>query len=209
MIALLLMTAITTPLVTGNGYGYAVVDGGSVTKLYAHPYRFMRKGAKGVDGVSTTSLIKRAGWTGEGSSSVAYVAESHVIRVQRGAQVAEFFEPFAVAHNVLMTRSTSGCFEIAWEHPVKATRKLAIGATLYTFRDVPEAVVVVAKTADACPHELALVVGTSPLNITATVESELAAFEAWRVATPVLSPQERLLWRQSEAILRMAQIRQT
>ena len=135
MIAMLVMvSALSTLLVTGNGFGYAVVDAGAVTRLYAHPYRFMRMKDDSVDGVPTSNLIRRAEWTGdESAAAVSYVSESHVIRAQKRTLTAEFFEPFALQRNVLMTTSKAGCFAITWDHPVKSARKLGAGATLYSF----------------------------------------------------------------------------
>src|SRR6476469_8329680 len=59
--------AAETPLVTGNGFGYGVVDGdtGEVTSFYAHPYRFMAADPDNPleEGVSTPSLIESARWS--------------------------------------------------------------------------------------------------------------------------------------------------
>src|SRR6185369_15870870 len=74
-------------LVTGNGYGFAVVspESGAVTKFYAHPYSFARPDPQNAlsEGIETANLITSLGWSGDqGKAAVVdYVDDSHVIRM--------------------------------------------------------------------------------------------------------------------------------
>jgi hypothetical protein len=56
-------------LVTGNGFGFAVVspENAAVTKFYAHPYSFGRPDAKNPlsEGVETANFIKAITWSGK------------------------------------------------------------------------------------------------------------------------------------------------
>src|SRR6516162_728879 len=79
-----------THLVTGNGYGFAVVspESSSATKFYAHPYSFVRPDPEKPlsEGIETANFIKELGWSdGAHSGSAEYEEDSHVIRV-RSAQ---------------------------------------------------------------------------------------------------------------------------
>ena len=88
----LLVFAVCTPLtashlVTGNGYGFAVVspEDGAVTKFYAHPYSFARPDPQNAlsEGIETANLITSLGWSGDqGKAVVDYVDDSHVIRMR-------------------------------------------------------------------------------------------------------------------------------
>src|SRR4029079_6508896 len=91
-------------LVTGNGYGFAVVspESGAVTKFYAHPYSFISPDPQKPlsEGIETANFITSVEWSGGAGSGGAadYVDDSHVIRVHsaRGDLVA--FMPFGFAH---------------------------------------------------------------------------------------------------------------
>jgi GH15 family glucan-1,4-alpha-glucosidase len=114
-----------SPLVTGNGFGYAVVaTTGNVTRLYAHPYRFERPNTDITkDGPSTANFLKNLQWrTGSqkgselrvfypdmGSNSarsihpsVSYLAQSQVISVQTPGIEDLYFMPFGLKHNTLV-----------------------------------------------------------------------------------------------------------
>ena len=78
-----------TPLVTGNGFGYAVIQtNGALTKYYAHPYKFQRQNPDNVegDGVLTANFVKSMRWkvndgkVGRGLN-VQYVNQSHVVYI--------------------------------------------------------------------------------------------------------------------------------
>ncbi len=58
--------AAASPLVTGNGFGFAVVapDSGVATRFYAHPYSFVRPDPADPlsEGIATANFIKTLGW---------------------------------------------------------------------------------------------------------------------------------------------------
>src|ERR1700677_2717439 len=91
-------------LVTGNGFGFAVVspEKGTVNRFYAHPYSFERPDPKNPlsEGIETANFLKEIGWRkrgGLGSSeqgssglgsprqgaSTDYEQDSQVIHVRR------------------------------------------------------------------------------------------------------------------------------
>src|SRR5215472_7926025 len=84
----LCLPAAASHLVTGNGFGFAVVspESATVTKFYAHPYSFVRPDAKNPlsEGVETANFIKALRW-GDGTSQLAtaeYAEDSHIIRAR-------------------------------------------------------------------------------------------------------------------------------
>ena len=60
------LPAAASHLVTGNGFGFAVVapETGTVNKFYAHPYSFVRPDPRNPlsEGVETANFIKELGW---------------------------------------------------------------------------------------------------------------------------------------------------
>ena len=58
--------AAASHLVTGNGFGFAVVspESGSATKFYAHPYSFVRPDPADPlsEGIATANFIKSLRW---------------------------------------------------------------------------------------------------------------------------------------------------
>jgi hypothetical protein len=83
-IPLVAWLASATNLVTGNGFGFAVVspDNATVTKFYAHPYSFSRPDPKNPlsEGIETTNFIKSLRLPCQGSAG--YEQDSHVIGVR-------------------------------------------------------------------------------------------------------------------------------
>ncbi len=55
-----------TPLVTGNGHGFAVFTDGALISLYAHPYSFTGPDPKDAlsEGVPTANFITSMRWDG-------------------------------------------------------------------------------------------------------------------------------------------------
>ena len=71
-----------THLVTGNGFGFAVVtpESGAATKFYSHPHNFLRADPNNPlsEGIETPNFIKALGWgPARGASNVSYVDDSH------------------------------------------------------------------------------------------------------------------------------------
>src|SRR4051812_42449679 len=72
-------------LVTGNGFGFAVVapERGAATKFYPHPHSYVRLDSANPlsEGIETANFIKTLAWGAPGGAGTAqYVDDSHVIR---------------------------------------------------------------------------------------------------------------------------------
>ena len=133
-----------TPLVTGNGHGFAVVSAvtGKLSKFYAHPYKFERADPSDnlSEGIETSNFIKEMDWRYDASKSredqnrsdVAYRNQSHIINVSIGDRVQSVFMPFGIQRNALFVTSTdlpSGehCnLAIKWDHKIKTQKAVEI-----------------------------------------------------------------------------------
>ncbi len=149
--------AAPTPLVTGNGYGFAVfsLSSGTISKLYAHPNAFARPDPKDAlgEGVPTTSFLTSLRWEGApdlAASTAAYVDQSHVIAAGRQA----FFMPFGLHRNALVAvlrpeadKAARSCLRLELSHSV-AERHMhhAEGREEWelSFKDVPERLALIA-----------------------------------------------------------------
>src|SRR5271155_1643147 len=95
------LPAFATNLVTGNGFGFAVVSPQTamVTRFYAHPYSFVRQDPLNPlsEGVETANFIKSLSWSDRGAQSVPaddYEEDSHVIHASSGGGDGFFSMPF-------------------------------------------------------------------------------------------------------------------
>jgi hypothetical protein len=150
--ALLCATAHATPLVTGNGFGFAVYANGGVSKLYAHPYSFVRPDPSNAlgEGVETASFVKRLAWNVPGApKAVDYLDNSHIIVTERAAGREAFFMPFGLARHALIATwqgAAGPALCVEWAHPVKSQRIEHLGATtvtVYRFDRVDETLVAI------------------------------------------------------------------
>lgn len=164
-------TALPTPLVTGNGYGFAVysVSSGTVTKLFAHPYSFASADPKDPlgEGVATTNFLRSLSWEAASSTGAArpaeYLEQSHVISADGGRQA--YFMPFGLRRNALVAAwrgergAAAPCLRISWaSKPTATVSRSADGRPSWelSFQGVPESLLVVAldrgegKAADGC-----------------------------------------------------------
>ncbi len=236
--------AAETPLVTGNGFGYGVVEGdtGEVTRFYAHPYRFMAADPDDPleEGVSTPSLIDSGWWSGD-VVGTSYLQQSHIIVAETGTGARHYaFAPFGLKRNVLVlattTASDQACLSVEWTHAVAAREIVSQGARQalgLSFEGTDKRVIAISLTdvparpgCDFAGPAWAFVVGgkaealdavagsvttwAGTLTVEELVAREARDFEAWRKPPQVCfaDDQERETWRQSEAVLRMAQIRE-
>jgi GH15 family glucan-1,4-alpha-glucosidase len=149
-----------TPLVTGNGFGYAVLSpSGEITRLYAHPYRFERPNPDfSKDGFSTTNLIKSLSWTESGQAQkVQYLKESQIMVAQASESEQLFFMPFGLERNALIAVLRAPVrrpetLKIDWLHAIKQEEnKTAAGRTVRSieFKNIKESVVLVPLEAGA------------------------------------------------------------
>ncbi len=144
-------------LVSGNGFGFAVVSPttASVTKFYAHPYSFVGPDPKDSlsEGIETANFIKKIGWSDEtaGGASAEYEEDSHVIRARSSAGEGLFFMPFGLRQTALILSwkptKTSGYLSVEWNRPVSSQRMLRAAGTdvpLLRFDGVEESLALIA-----------------------------------------------------------------
>jgi hypothetical protein len=126
-------------LVTGNGFGFAVVspESGTVTKFYAHPYSFVRpEDNKPLsEGVETTNFIKVLAWGGDAAqgASAEYVEDSHVIQVHSSNGEGLVFMPFGLRRATLVISwdptsadARQGDWHTEWGHPVSSQKAVRL-----------------------------------------------------------------------------------
>ena len=217
--------AAASHLVTGNGYGFAVVspESGAVTKFYSHPHSFMRPDPRNPlsEGTETPNFIKSLSLGEVGSeATTSYVADSQVIRMDTGT----VFMPFRFERPALIVGSDKAPWRIGWNKPIRSQRGLKAGARLLRFTGIDEplllvpldqpgrafAMIALEKENDAQRALSDLGKWRAGLSPKALISRELARFEQWRVKPAVhfVSEKERHLWRQSETMLRIAQSRE-
>lgn len=133
--AVVCLPAAATNLVTGNGFGFAVVspETATVSKFYAHPYSFVRPDpAKPLsEGIATTNFLKSLAWSGQGASA-EYEAESQVIHARSSAGEGFVFMPFGLRKCVLIVdwessaNGSSGEWKVEWNHPLRSRRVVTV-----------------------------------------------------------------------------------
>ncbi|HEY1576959.1 MAG TPA: glycoside hydrolase family 15 protein [Terracidiphilus sp.] len=121
-------------LVTGNGFGFAVVapESGAVTKFYAHPYSFVAPDPQKPlsEGIETTNFLSSIEWSGDvaANSSADYVNDSHVIRVHSDRGDALVFMPFGMAHPAMILigkpTASDAVLDVKWAHGVSSEQDL-------------------------------------------------------------------------------------
>jgi GH15 family glucan-1,4-alpha-glucosidase len=148
------LPASATNLVTGNGFGFAVVNPQTamVTKFYAHPYSFSRSDPQNElsEGIATANFIKSLSWDtgGAAGASAEYEEDSHVIRIKSKAGDGLVFMPFGLTRPVLviswkpaLLTPGNSAWHVEWSHAVKSERPLPMlddgGHRVLTFEGVP------------------------------------------------------------------------
>jgi hypothetical protein len=131
--------AAASHLVTGNGFGFAVVapEQGIATKFYPHPHSYVRPDpAKPLsEGIETINFIKMLGWSeGERRGTADYVDDSHVIRLRRGDSSGYFFMPFGFARPALIISLDAGprkgaSWRVEWNKPLQSQRIVGAAGT--------------------------------------------------------------------------------
>jgi len=136
------LPAAASPLVTGNGFGLAVVseDTATLIKFYAHPYSFARPDPNHPlsEGVATANFLKGLGWSegATGRTSADYVDDSQVIHVRNDAGEGFFFMPFGLPQSVLVVgwepavrAGPRGHLQVEWNRPVNLRRVIEMSGT--------------------------------------------------------------------------------
>jgi hypothetical protein len=189
-----------TNLVTGNGFGFAVVspETGTVTKFYAHPYSFMRPdaGKPLSEGVETANFIKSIGWGADGVALTAeYEQDSQVIRVRGGGGEGFVYMPFGLRSPALIVdweAAAAGGQEgpqMEWSRPVLSRRlvRTARGvAELFRFDGIEESLLVIplSEHGTVIQHGNGDLVGPGWVLVSLergdTPEAAMREFERWR-----------------------------
>jgi GH15 family glucan-1,4-alpha-glucosidase len=146
-------------LVTGNGFGFAVVspESAKVSKFYAHPYCFARPDPNKPlgEGMETANFIKELGWsdgTAQGAAA-EYEEDSHVIHARAGGGEGTVYMPFGLQHPVLvinwepgLTRTQEEGWQVEWSRPVKSQRTvriLGVAVQLLKFNGIQESLLII------------------------------------------------------------------
>ena len=230
--------ATASHLVTGNGFGFAVVapETGAVTKFYPHPHSYVRADPANAlgEGIETANFIKSLGWGAPGKAVTEYSDDSHVIRVRRAGSTGTIFMPLGLDRPALIVSSDAPAWQVEWNRPIR-TQETVNGARMLRFEGIDESLLLIplGETRKTTANQLlasssawALLAlekesdaeaairdvnrWRADLSAPQLVTRELAQFEHWRVKPSVhfKSEKERHLWRQSETMLRIAQSRE-
>ncbi|MFZ1012661.1 MAG: hypothetical protein WAN28_04900, partial [Terracidiphilus sp.] len=195
-----------TNLVTGNGFGFAVVapDTATITKFYAHPYSFTRPDPRNPlsEGMETTNFLKSLQWRDPSAhnASAEYEQDSHVIHLRSSAGEGFVSMPFGLRQSVLLlswqpASSQSGAWSVTWNHPVQSHRTVELSGTtvdVLHFAGVEESLVLIplaprhdatsATTSSAQPLASSSAWALLSLENEADLASSVAAFNQWRAA---------------------------
>jgi hypothetical protein len=146
----LCLPAAASHLVTGNGFGFAVVapERGAATRFYPHPHSYVRPDPADplAEGIETANFIRTLGWGAAKQAAAAdYVEDSHVIRMRRQGGSAFLFMPFGLDRPALViglepARGKRASWRMSWNRPVLSQRRLdnAPGARLLRFAGIDE-----------------------------------------------------------------------
>ena len=178
--ALASLSCFATNLVTGNGFGFAVVspETAQITKFYAHPYSFVRpEPAKPLsEGIETANFIKQLGWGAPGSSGMTaeYEEDSNVIHISSSAGNGFVFMPFGFRQPALIVtwqphsevQGGKGIL-VEWNHPVRSEKEVRVSGLqiqILSFEGIEE--------------QLALI-PLAPIRPNSDEQQPLAASSAW------------------------------
>ena len=202
----LCLTAAASHLVTGNGFGFAVVspESATVTKFYAHPYSFVRPDPKNPlsEGVETTNFIKALRW-GSGMSQLAtaeYADDSHIIHAHASDGEALVFMPFGLRQAALIIswepceEAGQGGLRVEWSRPVRSKRAVRMFGTevqVLKFESIEESLLLIPlgtkQAARAEPREdLATSTAWALISLErgGDVEGTAREFNTWRAGLP-------------------------
>lgn len=129
-----------TNLVTGNGFGFAVVspETAHITKFYAHPYSFVRPDPPKPlsEGIETANFIKELGLSGSDVSrevAAEYEEDSHIIHARSNFGEGFVFMPFGLRQAALIVSWLPGSeargekgISVEWNHPVSSDKEVSI-----------------------------------------------------------------------------------
>lgn len=195
--------AVPSPLVTGNGFGFAVVSPqtGTISKFYAHPYSFTQPDPKDPlsEGIPTANFIKSLGWSDGSaqSASAEYVEDSQVIRARSSAGQGLVFMPFGLRQTALVVSwepnsaaARQGSLNVEWSRPVKSqrvVRMFGVEMQLLKFDGIQESLLLIPlERKRATPAKPQQYLSTSlawaliSLESDRELESTVREFNRWR-----------------------------
>jgi hypothetical protein len=214
-------------LVTGNGFGFAVVapESGALTKFYAHPYSFTHPDPKSPlsEGIEAASFVKEIAWRGWDArgSTADYADDSQVIRMERADGTGLCFMPFGFAHAALILEwnpgvERSGNWHVEWNRRVVSERTIRVdGADLRVLRfdGLEESLLLIpiggARRMGSSEPEQPLAGNTAwalvSLESDADAEGVAKEFAKWRAGLPVYKLAKREIaeveqWRVKPAV---------
>ena len=153
------LPAAASNLVTGNGFGFAVVSPGTstVTCFYAHPYSFTQPDPKDPlsEGIPTANFIKSVGWNDRGAdtASAEYEEDSNVIHARNSAGEGFVFMPFGLARTALIlswepaeAKASHGALSVEWNRPVTSQKVVSVLGTevrMFKFDGIQESLMLI------------------------------------------------------------------
>ncbi|MGC1461925.1 MAG: glycoside hydrolase family 15 protein [Terracidiphilus sp.] len=152
------LPAAASHMVTGNGFGFAVVlpETGTVSKFYAHPYCYTRHDPDNPlnEGIETANFIKDLGWSGASAqgTSTEYEDDSHVVRIHGSEGEGTVYMPFGLPHAALVidwepgSEKAQGGWHVDWNQPVKSqkdVRLLGAEFLLLKFEGIQESLLLI------------------------------------------------------------------
>jgi GH15 family glucan-1,4-alpha-glucosidase len=141
--------AAASHLVTGNGFGFAVVapESGAATKFYPHPHSYVRADPANSlgEGIEAANFIKTVGWgKREKAGTAEYLDDSHVIRMHRADGSGTFFMPFGFERPTLIISWEAGsrnasAWRVEWNRPLLTQKTISAARTkLLRFKGIDE-----------------------------------------------------------------------
>lgn len=196
--------AAASHLVTGNGFGFAVVapENGAATKFYPHPHSFVRADPTNPlgEGIETANFIKRLDWGERRREGRAeYVDDSQIIRLRKGDTAGTFFMPFGLERPALIVSleapGSVAAWRVEWNRRVRTRTALHVGTAgvqLLTFDGIDEPLLLipigpVGKAAANQPFAASRAWALIALDNASQAATAVRDLEIWRAG---LSPRQ-------------------
>lgn len=153
------LAADASNLVTGNGFGFAVVspNNARMTCFYPHPYSFSQPDPRNPlsEGIPTANFIKSLGWNDESAHSVSaeYEEDSNVIHARSSAGEGLFLMPFGLERPALIVswepadaKTSRGALSVEWNRPLtsqKVVNMLGTEVEMLKFDGIQESLLLI------------------------------------------------------------------
>jgi hypothetical protein len=199
----------STPLVTGNGFGFAIVAPGSgvATKFYPHPYSFIRPDPADAlsEGIGTPNFIKSLSLGRRGAArSAEYVDDSHVIAIRGADGRGHVYMPFGLQLPAVIVdwepmNAAAAAWRVEWSAQLKSQQPVGTtGARLLRFTGIDEPLLLIPLGASRRTNRADQPLATSTAWALIALESAddadraLCEFDAWRAGlfAPQLAKRE-------------------